>query len=98
MLQALNEMKARKLLDLQNLLLELIAANGVVGIQAICQKVLDGFGMPLDLALNIMIPVFKGKGDTSNCSGYGAMKFLEHGMKMVERVLEKSLHGIVTVD
>ena len=26
------------------------------------------------------------------------MKLLEHGMKVVERVLEKRLNGIVTVD
>ena len=41
---------------------------------------------------------FKVKGDISNCSCYGAVKLLEHGMKVVERVLEKRLCRIVSVD
>ena len=45
-----------------------------------------------------MVPVFKSKGGIRNCSCYRAMKLHEHGMKMVERVLEKSLCKIVSVD
>ena len=29
----------------------------------VCQRILDGFGMPAELALSIVIPIFKGKGD-----------------------------------
>ena len=46
--------------------LELIAASGVVGIQVvaeICQWVLDGFGMPVEWALSIVVPIFKWNGD-----------------------------------
>ena len=67
--------------------LELIAASGGVGIQVmteICQKVLNGFGIPAELALSIVVPIFKGKGDTRNCC-YRAVKLLEYGMKVVER-------------
>ena len=45
-----------------------------------------------------MVPIFKGKGDIRNCSCYRAVKILEHGMEMVERVLKKRLCIIVTVD
>ena len=45
-----------------------------------------------------MVPIFKGMGDIRNCSCYRALKLLEHGMKVVERVLEKRLHRIVSVD
>ena len=68
----------------------MIAASGGVRIQVmaeICQKVLDGFGMPVELALGIVVTIFKGKGDIRNCSCYGAAKLLEHGMKVVGRVL-----------
>ena len=54
----------------------------------ICLRVLDGFAMPVEWALCIVVPIFKGKGDIRNCSCYEAVKFLEHGMKVVERVLE----------
>ena len=45
-----------------------------------------------------MVLIIKGKVDVRNYGCYGAVKLLEHGMKVVNRVLEKRLHGIVTVD
>ena len=40
----------------------------------------------------------KGKGGIRNCRWYRAVKLLGHGVKVVERVLEKRLSRIVTVD
>ena len=37
-------------------------------------------------------------GDIRKCSCYGAVKLLEHGMKVMERVLKKRLCRIVSVD
>ena len=53
--------------------------------------------MPVEWALSIVL-IFKGKGDIRNCSCYRAVKLLEHSMKVVERVLEKQLRRIVSVD
>ena len=44
--------------------------------------------MPVELALSVVISIFKG--DIRNCTCYRAVKLLEHGMKAVEMVLEKS--------
>ena len=63
----------------------------------IYQNVLDGYGMLAELALSIVVPIFKGKGDIWNCSCYGAAKLLEHGMSVVERVLEKGPCIVVSV-
>ena len=61
----------------------------------ICQKVINGFRMPAELALSIVTPIFKRKGDEMTkimkCSCYRAVKFLKHGMKVIEMVLEKRL-------
>ena len=38
------------------------------------------------------------KCDIRNCSCYGAVKHLEHGMKVVKRVFEKRFCIIVSVD
>ena len=54
--------------------------------------------MPVEWTLSIVVPIFKRTGDIRNCSCYRAVKLLEYGMKVVERMLEKSLHRIVTVD
>ena len=47
--------------------------------------------MPVEWALSTVGPIFKGKGDIRNCCCYGAVRLLEHGMKVVDRVLEKSI-------
>ena len=45
--------------------------------------------MPVELALGIVVPVFKGKCDIRNFCYYRAVKLLEHVKRVVERVLEK---------
>ena len=68
-LQALNEMKTVKAPGPLEVSLKLIAASGEVGIHVmteICQKILDEFGMPGELALSIVVAIFKGKGDIRN--------------------------------
>ena len=52
--------------------------------------------MPVEWALSIVVPVFKGKGDIRNCSCYRAVKLLEHegGGKCVK----KWPHRKVSVD
>ena len=61
-------------------------------------SVMDGFGLPVRFDLSIVVPIFKGRGDIRNCSCYVAVKFLEHGIYVVEMVLEKRFNRIVTVD
>ena len=47
--------------------------------------------MPVEWALSIVVPLFNGKGDIRNCISYMAVNFFDHGMKVVERVLDKRL-------
>ena len=46
--------------------------------------------MPAEWA-SIVVPIFKGKGNIRNCSCHRSVKLPEHGMKIVESVLKKSL-------
>ena len=80
--------------------LELMAARGGVGIEVmaeICQKILDGFGIPVEWTRRIVAPIFKGKGDIWNCSCHGAERLLEHGMKVVERVPEVLVRSVISL-
>ena len=36
----------------------------------ICHRVQDGFGMPVEWVLSLVVPIFKGKVDIRNCSYY----------------------------
>ena len=64
----------------------------------ICHRVLNGFVMPVEQAISVVVPIFNGKGDSRNCSCYLAVNLFEYEMKMVEIVLENRLRRIVTVD
>ena len=54
--------------------------------------------MPEDWKTSVMVPIYKGKGDVTNCSAHRGVKLLEHGMKIIERVLEKRIRALVEVD
>ena len=54
--------------------------------------------MPVEWPLIVVFPIFKEKCDIRNCSCYRAVNLLEHGMKVVETVVEKILRRIVFVD
>ena len=62
------------------------------------QRVLDGKGMPEEWQTNVLVPIFKGKGDVRKCSTYRRVKLLEHAMKIVERVLERRIREFVNID
>jgi len=79
----------------------MIAASGEIGIDVmveLSQSVLDERGMPDEWALSVVVPIFKRKGDAMSCDAYRGVKLLEHGMKIVEKVLERRLQSMVKVD
>ena len=39
--------------------------------------------------MSMVVPIFKGKGDIQDCGSYRAVKLHEHGMMVVEWLLEK---------
>ena len=54
--------------------------------------------IPNDWRKSILIPMYKGKGDTLVCGSYRAIKLLEQPMKVLERVLEKRIRCQVSID
>ena len=64
----------------------------------LCQRVVDGRGMPDEWQTSELVPIFKGKGDVRNNNTYREVKLLEHAMKIVERVLEGRIRELVNID
>ena len=99
--KAIREMKAGWAAAPSEVSVEMIFASGEIGIDVmmkLCQDVLDGNGIPADWAMSVVVPNFKGKGDAMSCGSYRGVKLLEHAMKIVERVMEKRLRQMVTID
>uniref|UniRef100_UPI00358E0C29 craniofacial development protein 2-like n=1 Tax=Myxine glutinosa TaxID=7769 RepID=UPI00358E0C29 len=51
-----------------------------------------------EAVLSTLVPLYKGKGDPLECGSYRAIKLLEHGMKVLERVLERRIRKKVKID
>ena len=85
-------MKSGKATGPSEVSVEMIVASGKIGVKVmmeLCQRVLDGRGMPDEWKTSVIVPIFKGKGDVMSCESYRGVKLLEHAMKIVERVLER---------
>ncbi|ETN75810.1 hypothetical protein NECAME_12119 [Necator americanus] len=55
-------------------------------------------GRTLDVwQTSVTVPVWKGKGDTADCTSYRPIRLLCHTMKVLERVLDARLRKIVSV-
>ena len=98
---ALDDMKKGKACGISGVCTEFMNCSGEAGIETlrdICNGILNGENMSLDWRNSILIPIYKGKGDARQCESYRGVKLLEHGMKVLERVLEKRLRQKIDID
>ena len=98
---AMKKMKLGKVSGCSKVSLEMINISGKVGIDMMMklfQRVLGGNRIPEDCKTSVMVPICMGKGDVTNCGSHRRIKLLEHGIKIIERVLEKRIRELVKVD
>ena len=63
--------------------MEIIVASGKIGVKVVmklCQRVLDGRGMPDEWKTNEIVPIFKENGNVMSCGSYRGVKLLEHAL------------------
>ena len=100
-MEAINKMKLRKAAGPSEVNMDMIIASGkfsVGVIKKLCQRVLDGKGMPEERKTSVVVLIFKGKGDVMDCGAYRGIKLLEHAMRIEERVRENRIRGLVTIE
>ena len=99
--EAIRKMKQEKVAGLSEITTEIIVAGGRIAEEVmlqLCQRILDGKGIPDEWKTSVVEPIFKGKEDVMNCGSYRGLKLLEHGMKIIERVLERRIRALVDFD
>jgi len=98
---ALSRMKVGKAAGPSGVTAELLKVCGVASVKRLMEVangLLEGKKMPDCWRKSEIIPLYKGKGDARSCGSYRSVKLLEHGMKVVERIFEKRLRKVVTID
>ena len=87
--EAIRDMKAGKAGEPSEVLGEMLKAAGRKGVRImaeLCNQVVREGKIPSEWELSTLIPIYKGKGDPMECGSYRAVKQLEHGMKVLERL------------
>ncbi len=99
--EAIKAMKSRKVGGPTGVVGDMLKAAGSWGVKRmteICNLVVKEGCIPVDWELSTLVPLYKGKGDPLECGSYRAIKLLEHGMKVLERVLERRIRKKVKMD
>ena len=94
-------MKVGKAAGPSEIVVEMLKAAGNKGVKImtkICNHVVREGAMPREWELSTLIPIYKSKGDPMECGSYRAIKLFEHGMNVLERVLERRLRMKVNID
>ena len=72
-MMTMKAMKLEKATELSDVSTEMITPSGEIGISVmmeVCQRVLDGKGIPDEWNTSVVILIFKGKGDVMSCGVY----------------------------
>ncbi|VDP04095.1 unnamed protein product [Heligmosomoides polygyrus] len=70
---------------------------GVNWLTQFFNRVTLGSKMPDDWSNSIIVPIFKQKGDASDCSSYRGIKLISHTMKVYVRLVDSRLREMVTI-
>ena len=54
--------------------------------------------IPDEWRQSVILPIYKRKGDILECGNYRAIKLMEHGLKVMERIVDQRLREIVKID
>ena len=77
--EAIQSMKSGKATGPSEVSVEMIVASGEIGVKVmveLCQRLLDGKGMPDEWKTSVIVPIFKGKDDVMSCGSYRGVKLL----------------------
>ena len=98
---AVKKLKSGKAAGPSGVVGEMIKGCGEIGTQhlgRLINRIVKESLMPGDWGHSYMISLFKGKGSALERGNYRGLKLLEHGMKVLERIIERLIRDIVDID
>ena len=79
-------------------LIKHLGESGVDMMHEILKRVWEEEKMPEEWEKSEIVPIYKQKGDPLDCGNFRGIKLLEHGMKIMEKILERRLRQIIPID
>ena len=71
---------------------------GVEWLKNLLNRILAEVKIAEDWGDSELVTIYKEKGDSIECSNYRGIKLLEHGLKVLEKMLDKRLRQMITID
>ena len=84
--EVIRKMKQEKVVGLSKLTMNMVFAGGRIAEEVmlqLCQRVLDGKGIPNGWKISVAVPICKGKRDVMNCGLSRVVKLLEQNIKII---------------
>ena len=75
-----------------------IGESGEDVMHEILKKAWEEEHIPKEWKKSEIVPIYKQKGDPLSCGNFRGIKLLEHGMKLFEKILERRLRKLITVN
>ena len=79
-------------------MIKILEESGVDTMVDIIGTVWEEEEMPEDWKQSEIVRIYKQKGDPLGCGNYRGIKLLEHGMKILEKIIEGRLRKTVEID
>ena len=99
--EAITKMKTGKAAGPLGIVAEMLKASGDTGARLVADLANDMVRngvIPSDWEDSFIINIYKGKGDALERGNYRGLKLLDHVMKGIERVIEKIIREIISID
>lgn len=99
--EAMKKMKTGKATGCSGLPVDLLKHLGEEGtrmVTSLLRKVWKEERMPTEWELSELVTIYKNKGDPLDCGNFRGIKLLEHVMKVLEKVVDGRLRGLISVD
>ena len=79
-------------------LIKHLGESGVDMMHEILKRVWEEEQMPEEWNKSEIVPIYKQKRDPLECENFRGIRLLEHAMKMFEKILERRLRKLITVN
>ena len=79
-------------------LLKALGEDGEICMWSLLKEIWEKEKIPDDWRKSTIVPLFKQKGDILECGNYRGIKLMEHGLKIMERVIDERLRVEVHID
>ncbi|KAK3570304.1 hypothetical protein QTP86_017185 [Hemibagrus guttatus] len=93
-------LKSGKAVGPDDILVEVWKCLGEAAVEfltSLFNRVLESERVPEEWRRNLLVPIFKNKGDVQSCSNYRGIKLMSHTMKLWERVVKARLRKVVEI-